>query len=214
MSTLKDPVGPKDRKVYVRRRLFVLLGLLAVIAVVVLIIVRPGSSGGVASAGQVEVPEDLVESPSPASDEAEGGAGGEEGEVAACAAGQLTVTPATDKGDYAAGELPQLSLSVENTGEEPCSADLGSANLQFVIASGDDEVWRSADCQENAEHLAVILEPGTPLETEAIAWDRTRSSPETCDISRDAVSAGGASYHLRTTAGGVQGTGTAQFLLY
>ena len=213
MSTLRDPVGPKDRKVYVRRRLFVLLGLLAVIAVVVLIIVRPGSSGGVASASQVEVPEDLVESPSPESETA-GEAGGEDGEVAACAAGQLTVTPATDKGDYAAGELPQLSLSVENTGEEPCSADLGSANLQFVIASGDDEVWRSVDCQENAEHLAVILEPGTPLETEAIAWDRTRSSPETCDISRDPVSAGGASYHLRTTAAGVQGTGTAQFLLY
>ncbi|KTR85075.1 hypothetical protein [Leucobacter chromiiresistens] len=213
MSTLKDPVGPKDRKVYLRRRLIVLLALLAVVAVVVLIIVRPGSSGGVADASQVEVPEDLVESPSPGADE-EGGAAGESDDVAACAAGQLTVTPATDKGDYAAGEQPQLSLSVENTGEDPCSADLGSANLQFVIASGDDEVWRSADCQENPEHLAVILEPGAPLTTESIAWDRTRSSPETCDISRDPVSADGASYHLRTTAAGVQGTGTAQFLLY
>ncbi|MBS3181821.1 hypothetical protein [Leucobacter manosquensis] len=211
MSTLRDPVGPKDRKVYVRRRLIVLLVLLAVVAVVVLIIVRPGSSGGVASAGEVEVPKDLVESPAPDSDDADGAG---DDDVAACSAGQFSVTPATDKGDYAAGELPQLSLSVENTGEEPCSADLGSANLQFVIVSGDDEVWRSVDCQENAEHLAVILEPGKPLDTEAIPWDRTRSSPETCDISRDPVAAGGASYHLRATAAGTQGTGTAQFLLY
>lgn len=212
MSTLKDPVGPKDRKVYVRRRLLVLLVLLAVIAVVVLIIVRPGSSGGVADANQVEVPKDLVESSAPDGGDDEDGEGDDE--IAACAAGQLEVTPATDKGDYAAGESPQLSLAVENTGEAACSADLGSANLQFVIASGDDEVWRSADCQENPEHLAVILEPSTPLETEAISWDRTRSSAETCDISRDPVAAGGASYHLRTTAAGVQGTGTAQFLLY
>lgn len=204
-------MGPKDRKVYVRRRLMVLMVLLAVIAVVVLIIVRPGSSGGVVDANQVEVPKDLVESPAPESD---GPDGAGDDAVASCSAGQFTVTPATDKGDYAAGELPQLSLSVENTGEEPCSADLGSANLQFVIVSGDDEVWRSADCQENAEHLAVILEPGTPLETEAIPWDRTRSSSETCDISRDPVAAGGASYHLRTAAAGTQGTGTAQFLLY
>ncbi len=209
MSTLRDPVGPRDRKVYIRRRILVLAGLLAIVAVVVLVFVKPGSSGGAQDARQVELPSDLATS----EPEQKGDADGED-EVPACAAGQLRVTPATDKTDYAEGELPMLSLSVENTGTEACSADLGSAGMQFEVSSGDDEVWRSADCQKNPENLAVILEPGKPLESEAVQWDRTRSSPETCDITRDPVVAGGASYHLRVEAGGVNGTSTAQFLLY
>lgn len=210
MSTLRDPVGPKDRKVYIRRRLLVLAGLIAVIAVVVLVFVKPGSSGGVKDAPEVEVPSDLVTSTENSGDSEQQG----DGESSACAAGQLRVTPLTDKTDYAGGEQPLLSLSVENTGEEECSADLGTAGMELSVSSGDDQVWRSTDCQEGAESLAVILEPGKPLETEAIQWDRTRSSAETCDITRDSVAAGGASYHLRVSAAGVQGSGTAQFLLY
>lgn len=212
MSTPREPgeSAPQtpDRRVFIRRRLIVLAVLLAIVAVIVLIIVRPGSTGGAQDASQVSVPKDLAGADAPDDDETD------DGDVPVCATGQLAVTPKTDKGDYAAGEEPQLSLTVENTGEAACSADLGSAELQFVVASGADEVWRSADCQKNPEHLAVILDPGKAIESEAIAWDRTRSSTETCDITRDAVSAEGASYHLRAAAGGVQGTGTAQFLLY
>lgn len=210
MSTLRDPVGPKDRKVYIRRRLLVLAGLLAVIAVIVLVIVKPGAGEGPKSAEQVEVPEGLDTT---ASDKNSGSADAKD-EPAACRAGQLRITPVTDRGDYPAGELPQLSLSAENTGEEACTADLGTAGMEFAISSGDDEVWRSKDCQTGAESLAVILEPGKPLESDPITWDRTRSSTETCDITRDPVGADGASYHLKVTAAGVQGTGTAQFLLY
>ncbi len=209
MSTLKDPVGPKDRKVYMRRRLLVLAGLVAVIAVVVLVIVKPGSDTSVRDVREVEVPSDLASSSTQSDSEEES-----DDETPACAAGQLRVTPISDKSDYAAGELPLLSLSVENVGKEACSADLGTAGMEFAVSSGDDQVWRSADCQENAESLAVILEPGKPLESEGIQWDRTRSSPETCDITRDPVGAGGASYHLRVSAAEVEGTGTAQFLLY
>ncbi|QBE48362.1 hypothetical protein [Leucobacter triazinivorans] len=209
MSTLRDPVGPKSRRVYMRRRLLVLAGLLAVVAVIVLVILKPGSSDGVTDARDVEVPSDLATA-SQAEPEAESASD----VPPACATGQLRVTPLTDATDYAAGESPLLSLSVENVGDEACSADLGTAGMEFVVSSGDDQVWRSADCQEDPEHLAVILEPGEPLESEGIPWDRTRSSPETCDITRDPVGAGGASYHLRASAAGVQGTGTAQFLLY
>ena len=208
MSTLRDPVGPKDRKVYIRRRLLVLAGLLAIIAVVVLIFVKPGSMGGVRDAQQVEVPSDLPTSASNADAEADSG------KPPSCSAGQLAVAAITDKGDYAEGEAPKLSLSVENTGDEACSADLGSAGMEFTVTSGEDQVWRSVDCQENPESLAVILEPGKPLESEPITWDRTRSSPETCDITRDPVVGGGASYHLGVKAAGVEGRETAQFLLY
>ena len=205
MSTLRNPVGPKDRKVYIRRRLLVLAGLLAVIAVIVLIIVKPGSSGGADRASQVEVPADLVTEAPPAE---------EEGEPPVCAGGQLTVTPIADQTSYAAGELPKFSLSIENTGDVDCTADLGTAGMQFEVSSGSDQVWRSADCQENAENLAVLLTAGQKLETDEVVWDRTRSSTETCGITRDPVAADGASYHLQVGAAGVKGEGTAQFLLH
>lgn len=195
--------GPLDRSVYVRRRLIVLLGLLAVIAVVVLVIVRPGSGGGAQSATQVEVPEDLPrETPQ------------NEGELKTCSAGQIVVTPIVSQASYAGGEKPQLSLSVENTGDEACAADLGTAHMQFVISSGSDEVWRSMDCQKGGESTLVTLDSGQALETEAIEWDRTRSGPETCGEAREPVAAGGATYHLSATVAGVQSADTAPFLLY
>lgn len=207
MSTFRDPVGPKSPKVYLRRRLVVLAVLLAVIAVIVLAILKPGSGAGAPEANEVKLPTDLAaqtaQSPVP-----------KEGDVPACQSGQLKVTPGTDKTDYAEGELPQLFLSVVNAGTEPCSADLGTAGMEFTVSSGDDQVWRSVDCQADPEALAVILDPDQAVQTEPIAWDRTRSSAETCDITRDPVAAGGASYHLRATVAGVQGSGTAQFLLY
>ncbi|MGO1735166.1 MAG: hypothetical protein ACTHZ9_02440 [Leucobacter sp.] len=208
MSEWRNPVGPKDPKVYLRRRLLVLAGLLAIIVVVVLIIVKPGSSGGARSAEDVSLPSDIVTT-DPAEDASE-----DEEELPPCDAEALEVVPVADQASYATGEQPQLSLSVENTDEEACSADLGTAAMEFEISSGDDGVWRSVDCQESPEHLAVILEPGEPLESEAVTWDRTRSSPETCDITRDPVAAGGASYHLRVVAGGAESSDTAQFLLY
>lgn len=197
----------KDRSVYIRRRIFVLLGLVAVIVAVVLIIVRPGSSGGVQGADTVEVPDDLTETPEPASTE-------ETPETPACQSSDLEVVPVTNQASYGAGENPELSLTVTNTGDEACIADLGTAGMTFAISSGSDEVWRSTDCQKAPESLAVIMDAGETLESDAISWDRTRSSLETCDISRDTVVAGGASYHLVATAGGATSTETAQFLLY
>lgn len=205
MSTLRDPVGPKNRNVYIRRRILVLAGLVAIIAVIVLIIVKPGS-GGPTEIPNVDVPADAATT-SPADDPKSSK------KTQECAASELRVTAITDKTDYAAGDLPKLSLSVENTGSKPCTADLGSAGMQFVISSGDDEVWRSVDCQTEPESLPVILDPGKPLESEAISWDRTRSSPDTCKVSRDPVGADGATYRLQATAAGVTGAEKVSFLL-
>lgn len=207
MSTWREPVGPKDKRVYVRRRLWVLLGFLAIVAAVVLIIVRPGSSGGVGEANPVDVPTDLAQV-------AKEQTTADPATIAACAPGQVTVTPVTDAQNYAADQTPQLSLTVTNTGQAACSADLGTASMVFSITSGSDQVWRSTDCQKNADHRQVILQPKTPLTTTPIAWDRTRSGTETCGITREPMPGGGASYHLAAEVGGVKSVGTAQFQLY
>ena len=204
-SVLRDPVGPEERSVYVRRRLIVLLGLVAVIAAIVLIIVRPGSSTP-NDTKDVKVPSDVAETPKADPKKS--------GEPVACAQSALEVVPVTDQGSYGEGEYPQLSLTVKNTGKDACVADLGTAGMSFTVSSGSDDVWRSTDCQTGAESLPVVLKAGETLESEAIPWDRTRSSNETCEITRDPVVAGGASYHLSAGAGGAEGEETAQFLLY
>ncbi|KAM9862870.1 hypothetical protein ACI1US_01231 [Leucobacter sp. BZR 635] len=209
-SALRDPVGPQNRSVYVRRRLIVLLGLLAVVAAIVLMIVRPGSNSGSDPATNVDVPADVSEKPNgDAAKDPE-----KAGDPVACAVGALEVLAVTDQGTYGDGEFPQLSLSVKNTGKESCIADLGTAGMSFTVSSGTDDVWRSTDCQVDPESLPVVLKAGEVLESEPVAWDRTRSSTETCEIERDPVVAGGASYHLTVTAGGGESAETAQFLLY
>lgn len=192
---------PPDRSVYFRRRLVVLLGLVAIIVAVVLVVLKPGAGSATRDAAQVEVPGDLAHS-------------SETDATPNCSSTQLDVTPIVSQDTYKEGDVPLLSLSVENTGSEDCVADLGTAHMQFVLTSGSDEVWRSADCQKKAEVRPVILEPGKPLETEEIEWDRTRSDPETCDEVRDEVSLGGSTYHLSVTVAGVSSNGTASFLLY
>jgi hypothetical protein len=205
VSSLKTPVGPERKSVYLRRRLFVLAGLLAIVAFVVLVILKPGSSGSAASAPEVVLPAEVVvgekvEEPT--------------GELPGCPPGQLEVTPVVNLDSYATNELPQLSMRIENTGETACHAELGTAGMSFKITSGSDEVWRSTDCQVKPDSRMIILEPATPLETEPLEWDRTRSSTETCEIARDQVGADGATYHLHAAAAGVQSGSTATFLLY
>lgn len=211
MSTWKEPVGPKAKGVYLRRRILVLVALVALAAAVVLIVLRPGSTGGAVGAREVEVPDDLVQVEQQDQQQAESD---EPAPLAVCAAGQLVVTPVLDAASYGPEQLPLLSLSIENRSDAECSADLGTAGMSFTITSGSDQIWRSTDCQQNPDHRAVILKPGEPLETEPLAWDRTRSSPDTCDTEREAVVGGGASYHLRVSAAGVESNGTAQFQLY
>lgn len=192
---------------YIRRRIFVLLGLLAVVLAIVLIIVKPGSSGGAEFGQDVEVPKDLIETPTPTPTDGKV-------ETPACETGQLEVVAVTDQNSYGPDQFPLFSLTVQNTGKEACIADLGTAGMTFTVTTGSEQVWRSTDCQAEKTTLPVILEAGEKLETEQLPWDRTRSSAESCEITRDSVVAGGASYHLRVAIGGAESRRTSQFLLY
>lgn len=201
-------MGPKAKSVYVRRRLLVLLGLVAIVVAVVLIVLKPGSGGGAPENSNVDVPAGVGDTPQTEEPTEK------PGKSAACDTGDLDVTAITDRESYASGEKPKLSLSVVNTGKKKCTADLGTAGMVFSVTSGSDQVWLSTDCQKQPDHREVILEPGKKLTTEAIEWDRTRSSKKTCDVDREPVSAGGASYHLSVAVAGVSSQDTVQFLLY
>ncbi len=197
MSTFRNPVGPQPSSVYWRRRLVVGLLLLAVIAIVVLILVQPRGEG----VKPPDVKQTNSQSDAPVDPDA------------ACVPAVVQVTAVTDKSSYAAGENPMLSLTVTNTGATACTINAGTTQQEYLITSGDELYWSSKDCQTGAVDAPVILQPGVPLSSATpIVWDRTRSSPSTCEAERAKVPGGGASYHLNINLGDLK-SNDVQFIL-
>lgn len=130
-----------------------------------------------------------------------------------CDPAKLTLEAITDASSYAAGENPQLSFSLKSTMTEPCVIEAGSDIQEFVITSGSDEIWNSKHCQTGGEAGTVVLQPGVPVQSSSIEWDRTRSATDTCESDRPIVTADGASYHLAVSVGDIAAESTKQFLL-
>ncbi|WP_308797204.1 hypothetical protein [Agromyces silvae] len=213
MSTNQSPARRHSPAVYRRRRLVVLLGLVAVIVAIVLIVVRPGASQGETGGGAGDTATPSTEtaadpSASPSTDPGAAGGG-------ACTPEQVIVEAITNQTEYAEGQQPELSITIRNIGDAPCTINAGTSAQVFTITSGAETYWTSTDCQTSPSDAEVTLEPGDPISSSVpIIWDRTRSSVETCDGPREAVPAGGASYHLDVTVDGMPSTASKQFLLY
>jgi len=210
MSTIKHPVGPQASSVYRRRRLVVGLGVLAVLVIIILIVVRPGGGADPASTAAPAPTGGTVDPSATADPAAPGAAAG-----TACNPASVQVEAITDQDSYDPDDEPELSLSVTNTGTTPCDLNAGTATQVFTITSGADVYWTSTDCQSDPSDAMVTLEPGVAVSTKTpLTWDRTRSSPETCEITdREAVPAEGASYYLSVSVGGVESASPTQFLL-
>lgn len=215
MSTFRNPVGPQPRSVYWRRRLVVLLGLLAVIVLVVLLIVRPGS--GAADPGIPNPsPSPTQDAESAAEPEPEPSTPPEEEPVegADCDPANVVVEAVTDKASYASGETPQLSFSITNTSAVSCTFNVGTTQQLFTVTSGADQYWSSKDCETGAVDAPILLEPNLAQSSAPIPWDRTRSSVDTCDSDRPAAPAGGATFSLNVTVGAASPAVPTSFLLY
>ncbi|MEV1131673.1 hypothetical protein [Agromyces sp. NPDC049794] len=214
MSTNPAPARRQSPQVYRRRRLMVLLGLIAVIVAIVLIIVRPGSSQGDESVAPAATNAPATaDATDPATTAIPTEAAAVDG--AACAEKNVIVEAVTDKSSYDAAEQPQLSLTITNTGKNVCVLNAGTSAQVFTITSGSDVYWLSTHCQVDPVDAEISLTPGTPVSSSVpIVWDRTRSSAETCDGPREAVPAGGASYHLGVSVDGFESEADKQFLLF
>ncbi|MBD8704895.1 hypothetical protein [Frigoribacterium sp. CFBP 13712] len=226
MSTFKNPTGPQPPSVYWRRRAVVALGLIAVIVIIVLIVVRPGSgasepgaaatssapaadgSADDAATAPAETAPAADATPEPSADASAATDG------TACEPTDIALAAILDKESYAATELPQMAMSITNTGDADCVINLGSNQQRLVVSSGEEQYWSSKDCQVNGTDQDVTLTAGQTLETPAIAWDRTRSSPDTCDSeSRSAVPADGATYRLSVFVGDITSADPAPMIL-
>lgn len=194
---MAQPQRRLPASVYWRRRLVVFGGLLAVIAVIVLIIVRPGF--GVDSGPTQEETDAMTEEPT----------------LGNCLPSQIELVARTDQTTYDSGMNPQLWMGIRNISTVDCILDVGTDLQRYEISSGPDLIWSSSHCQTGSVPLEITLMAGSEQETVSIPWDRTRSSVDACAAtdSRPVMPGGGASYHLRVFLGDLESAETRQFLL-
>ncbi|MFC7401471.1 hypothetical protein [Citricoccus sp. GCM10030269] len=114
-----------------------------------------------------------------------------------CQPDDLAVSAGTDQESYGEGEEPVLELRVENTGDEPCEANLGTSQQVFTVYSGSDRIFSTQDCQVESEDAMVEIAPDQP-ETARFTWPRVRSAPECADVSSEP---GGGTYRLEVSLG-------------
>lgn len=173
--------------VYRRRRLFAGGALLLVLGL---------TAGGVASvSGAMNAKSEQASS---TRTEGSGATGGQTGPSATpsptpsasptCDQKLVTVTAATNKATYAAGEKPLLTLKVANGGKLPCKVNLGTSQMEFLVTSGSDRVFSSKDCQAESEDLIKTIAPGKS-ETANFPWPRNRSV-QGCEEIADGVGSG------------------------
>ncbi|GAB3632795.1 hypothetical protein GCM10027421_21480 [Microbacterium shaanxiense] len=213
----------RTEAVYRRRRIVFFGGLIVVILAVAagvwLAIAQPWTDAGAepAPAPTSSAPP-ATDSPTPTPSETPAPEPTEEETPTAvpCQAGDVAVEAVTDADTYPAGALPQLSISLKNTGATDCTIDVGSTTQVFTVSSGSDTWWRSTDCQEDPSSMVVTLSAGqTVTSATPVQWDRTRSDVATCDQeNRPRAPGGGASYHVAVSIGGFDGAQTRQILLY
>ncbi|TJY70120.1 hypothetical protein E4J89_08055 [Arthrobacter sp. CAU 1506] len=95
---------------------------------------------------------------------------------AGCEDSDVVVRAETDAAAYGSGENPTLILEVANKGKSPCEVNVGTDAMEFVVTSGDDRIFSSADCQVDPEPLMMTLEPGKK-EQARFTWERNRTAP-------------------------------------
>lgn len=96
--------------------------------------------------------------------------------VPECAPPALTVAVVADSADVAAGVSPTFTVTITNTGADPCLVDAGEAFRQVVVVSGEDRVWASTDCVAADASRRTLLLAGAQADVTQLAWNRVRSA--------------------------------------
>lgn len=223
--------------VYRRRRIVLIVALVAVAALVWLLIAQPwrGTAAEnpspkptVTRAAATDLPVPDTSTPSAtATPQATAEAAPEPSATASASPGatptakpcvprDISVEALSDQETYEPGQNPQLSIQLTNNGATDCTLNVGTSGQSFTIVSGSDVWWRSTDCQTEPSDMVVLLAAGQSVASAApLTWDRTRSSVSTCaDSDRQNAPGGGASYHLSVEIGGIASTQSTQILLY
>lgn len=166
------PVGPLPAATYWRRRAVVAGAVVLVLLLLALLLL--GSDDGddtLATAPEEAAPatSQPAASPTPTTPSASAEP------VDECPDDVLEVQAHADAADYPVGGRATLTLTVRNTGDEPCRRALGQGAVELVITSGEDRVWSSDDCAPGGDAGEVVLQPGASQSARA-SWPGTRSA--------------------------------------
>jgi hypothetical protein len=182
-KTSRGPAKRPVSAVYRRRRLFAAAILLLVLALAVggfaaisaaINGADPAPAGG-ASPQQERPGGTQAGAPASPSADPSPSASGTPSAGSGCDEKLLTVTAATDKPAYAAGENPLLTLKVTNGNRVPCEVNIGTSQMEYLVTSGADRIFSSMDCQAESSDLVKTIAPGRS-ETANFPWTRNRTA--------------------------------------
>ena len=210
------PVGNLPASVYWRRRVLVVIPLVALVVLTFYVALSPGgkndSTSPVASTSSLSSPPATSSSPaaspttstSPTPTTSAPPSSAPATAVAACVATSLQVAAVTSAKSYKVGTEPVLSLQVTNTGMKPCTQDLADGQIVLTVYNGDARVWGSHDCKIEPGTDVSTLSPNRPVKL-SITWTGTSSVPG-CKAQRVRVAAG--TYTLKASLASITGTPT------
>ncbi|MGP7959606.1 hypothetical protein ACTVCO_02185 [Sanguibacter sp. A247] len=169
MSTLLRPTGSLPPRVYWRRRLAVLVVLVAVVALAIALVSKlggddapekkaPGTPGAAATAAETPTPQAT-------------GKGG----VPICVPETLTSSLEANGSDFAADTEPAFTVTMTNTSTSPCLVDVSAKTRAVTVTSGPARVWNSSDCAKSPDKGKTLLIGAGKSEATTLTWNRTRS---------------------------------------
>lgn len=94
-----------------------------------------------------------------------------------CEDSDVAVEASTDHAVYQQGENPVLTLSISNEGDDECTINLGTSEMEYLITSGEDRIFSSTDCQVEATDNYQTLKSGE-TEKANLTWERIRTTPD------------------------------------
>ena len=200
----RGSVAPKNKSVYLRRRIIALVVLAALVALAWSLVA--------AAVG-------LVQNMFGGGNNAPTGTTGTTA-IAACAADSIALEAlvgnagGSAQASFDTGINPFFGFKVTNIGAKDCTFDVGGKGTFFRVTSGSETIWTSEDCDRTALVSNIVtLKPNEPLSSAMSDWYRVKSSSTGCGADQTPVTAGGASYHLSVEVGGVVSKETSQFVL-
>jgi hypothetical protein len=207
VSSVLHPVGPEDKGTYWRRRLVTIVVLLVVIVLAVVAIRALTAPDDAAAQPQKldpsQVASTLTETPttsptdtpsaSPTESPTDPATQTGSATVGPCEAAALTVALTSDATTYGPGKTPRLVLTVTNTSDTVCTAEIGSGmrNLVATDASGA-QVWSTADCESStASQVYTLGAAGSKTTSRSMTtvWSRLHSAAG-CPADQKAVDNG------------------------
>jgi hypothetical protein len=171
------PAGPLPARVYWVRRVVVLGIPLLLVVLVVWLVAGRGSATPPTDAAPEDTPSSQPDAPveTPAADD-EKDIEDPSGVPPNCTPEVLALAIAATAESFPEGTSPSFTVSITNTGTQPCVVDAGDTQREIVITSGVDRVWSSMDCPVAGNETRTLLLAGGAADESTLAWNRVRSA--------------------------------------